>query len=70
MKQPIMVDVESSNIRSLGHDGESLFVAFKNGGVYAYDCPHVHYANGLGAKSPGTWLRKEIAGKFPHRKVS
>jgi hypothetical protein len=66
-----MTRVKSSNVQAIGHDGASLFVQFKNGGVYAYErCPVALHAQGLAADSVGTWLRGKVQGKYPHRKVA
>ena len=51
------VDVESSNIQSLGYDEKNkiLEVRFKGGGLYSYkDVPHSTYKALLSSKSIGS----------------
>ena len=48
-----MQNVESSNIKAIGHDGDVLHITFKNGKTYAYAgvTPQKH-ADLLAAESP------------------
>jgi hypothetical protein len=62
--------VVSSNIASIGHDGEDLFVAFKSGGTYRYQGVPVPTFDALrAAKSVGSHLHAHIKGKFASVKV-
>lgn len=53
--------IQSSQIESLGHDGDTLAVAFRNGGVYHYHGVSAEqYAQLLAAESAGSYLHKQI----------
>jgi hypothetical protein len=70
MTMPQMTNVISKNLKSIGYDGRALFVAFKSGGIYAYNgVPEDVFAVGLMSPSPGKWFRETIKGKFSYRKV-
>lgn len=68
---PPMQPVQSSNIDSIGHNNESLFVKFKNGNMF-------HYAGVLlkdfealiGAESIGKHFAANIKDKFPANVVT
>jgi KTSC domain len=67
-----MQPVESSNIRSIGHDAESntLRVEFKNGGTYEYDgVPAEVHDDLIDAPSKGQHLHKHIRGMYPAKRV-
>lgn len=70
IKHPPMIGVESTNVKSIGHNEHGLFVSFKSGGVYRYpSAPASLYVQGLAAKSPGAWFRENIKDKFEHHKL-
>jgi hypothetical protein len=56
--------VQSSNIKSIGHDGDkTLSVEFKNGGVYHYhDVTPAQHAALVGADSVGGHFHSNIKG--------
>jgi hypothetical protein len=71
MKPPKLTPVESSNIDSLGYNGDGLFVRFKSGGLYRYpECPRSVYEEGLKAPSVGQWFRSAVMGTFKHTMVN
>lgn len=56
-----MIKVESSNVKSVGYNENTLYVLFKNGGLYQYkDVPVKIYDELLVAESVGKYLNKEI----------
>lgn len=73
MKLPIMVDVKSSNIESIGF-GPGLFVRFKGGGLYHYpDAPqtvydHLAMVEGIG-QSVGRAFQTHVRGTYKHVQV-
>ncbi len=72
MAEPTMVKVQSSNIDSVGFDGdnEELHVIFKNGGHYVYEkvASSIH-SSMIAADSAGGFLAKNIKNKFKFRKI-
>lgn len=69
MKPPKLTPVESSNIDSMGHSKDGLFVRFKGGGLYRYpECPKTVYDEGLKAESVGVWFREKVRGHYEHKK--
>ncbi len=67
MKHPPLTPVVSSNVEAIGHEGSTLFVRFKGGGLYVYaGVPVETYQEGLASDSPGRWFRDKIRGKFKH----
>ncbi len=65
-----LIGVESSNIAAVGWEQNVLRVQFKNGGIYDYDgVDQGTFQQLLDAPSKGTFLSKEIKGKFPYNKV-
>lgn len=62
--------VESSNISSVGHDGETLFIRFNSGITYRYEnVPNIVYELMIEAESVGKFFHHHIKGKFPYSKV-
>jgi len=56
-----MIKVESSNVKSIGYSDNTLYVLFKNGGLYQYkDVPVKVYDDMLVAESVGIYLNKEV----------
>ena len=67
-----MVNVDSSNVESVGYDEDSstLQVEFKNGGVYQYfDVPEDVYIQLRDASSVGEYLAAAIKGSYRYSKV-
>ena len=68
----IRVPVQSSNIRSIGHDPltNTLEVEFVNGGVYQYDgVPAEKHSALVGAESIGRHLHQHIKQNHAARKL-
>lgn len=64
MKRPTMHAVESSNVVSIGHDGEDLHVTYKSGGTYVYaGVPAEAFDACRKAPSIGKFLHAHIRGK-------
>lgn len=69
---PEMKAVSSSNVESVGYDGESkeLYVTFLNGSTYKYlEVPRSTFNNLLSAPSVGCYLNKHIKNRFAYEKV-
>lgn len=67
LQQPIMKDVESSNIKSIGylHQPKTLFVEFKSGACYKFLDVACDIADNLmNAKSKGKFFAENIKKKF------
>lgn len=57
--------VKSSNLRSVGYEGDTLEVEFSNGTVFAYTgVPADVHAAMIRADSIGSYFAKEVRGKF------
>jgi hypothetical protein len=66
-----MVEVESSNVAEVGHDGKDLHVKFRNGSAYRYlDVPRVVFDHLLTAESVGKFLNRAIKPKYQFEKVA
>ncbi len=68
-----MIDVVSSNVASIGHNGltNELRVRFKSGQMYSYSGVPVHvFLDLLNADSVGGYLAKEIKGNYPYRMIN
>jgi len=63
--------VKSSFIESIGHEGDTLEVAYKGGGLYKYTgVPRETYESVLGAESIGKAFREQVLkGGFDVEKV-
>lgn len=64
------IPVESSNLNSVSYDDETntLEIEFKYGSVYRYsEVPEYVYNELMTATSKGSYLHKNIKGKFDHQ---
>ena len=64
--------VESSTLRSAGHDAQSavLELQFHNGAVYHYALvPRSVYRDLLESPSKGTYFNQNIRGRYPYQRV-
>lgn len=67
---PHMVEMDSSNVKAIGHHGDELHVQFKNGGHYVYrGVPSSLYHEALGSDSVGKFIGARIRDKFAHHKI-
>lgn len=65
-----MIPVASSHISSIGHEGQTLYVRFRDGSLYAYDgVPEHVYCELMAADSHGKYLARYIKGVYPYRKI-
>lgn len=65
MPLPAMTPVESSNIASIGHDGDDLYVTFKSGKTYCYaDVPAGEHDAFLNAASQGKHFAEHIKNNY------
>ena len=67
-------EVQSSNIRAIAHEANTLFVEFRSGHVYRYsNVSNEHYQEMLSAKSKGRHLAqaiKKFAAEHPVTKLT
>lgn len=71
MSLPNMIAVNSTNLESVGHNGQNLFVRFKNGSIYVYfNVPTLTFQGLLNAGSKGTYLNQHIKGIFPYERIA
>ena len=69
-KQIALSPVKSSQIESIGHDGDTLAVKFKNGGIYHYqDVSAAQFAELQKADSIGSHFGKHIRPKHKFTKL-
>jgi len=64
--------VESTPLRSAGHDAQSavLELPFRSGAVYRYLLiPQKVYRDLLGARSKGGYFNQNIRGRYPYQRV-
>lgn len=62
--------VDSSSIKSIGHEGSTLHVEFTNGGVYEYKKVPAALAQKLmSAGSVGGYFAANVRGAFTARKL-
>lgn len=67
-----MIPVQSSNLSAIGYDPETetLQVDFLNGSSYEYkNVPLVVYQGLMEAPSHGSYLNREIKGRYPYEKI-
>ena len=71
MKTLAWVKIDSSNIASIAHDDETLFVEFKGGGKYKYMMvPVATYADLLESESKGSFLNQRVKGSFQYERIN
>ncbi len=64
------IPVASSNVRSAGHDGDTLEIEFTSGGIYRYaGVSRADYEALLAAPSIGSYVAKHIKPHFVAEKV-
>jgi len=65
-----MKPVTSSQVESVGFENGTLAVKFKSGGTYHYaGVPQHQYDSMMKSPSIGSYLHKNIKGRFAHKKV-
>lgn len=67
------IQVESSNLNSVGYDDETniLEIEFKDNSIYQYsNVPEYIYNELLTADSKGSYLHKNIKGKFNYQRIT
>ncbi len=66
------IQVESSNVRSIGYDAQSmtLEVEFVNGNIYQYfDVPEALYQAFMAAESRGQFLNLNVKGSYRYARL-
>ncbi len=72
MSMPDMINVQSSNLESVGYDqdNEIVYVRFLNGNVYIYKAvPQWEFENLMNAPSLGSYLNRNIKGAYPYERI-
>lgn len=70
MPRPTMHPVESSNVSSIGHDGQDMHVAYKSGGIYVYkDVPVATFQAARAAKSVGGYIHDNVRDRHETEKL-
>lgn len=65
-----MIPVSSSNISSIGYEGDTLYVTFHSGATYAYFHVPAHVYEGLmSASSHGKYLNAYVKGTYAYQKI-
>lgn len=64
------VNLESSNVESVFHDRDVLYVKYKGGACYRYTgVPAAVYDNLMLAESKGSFVNKEIKGAYDYELI-
>ena len=64
------IDVDSSHLKTIEHNGKNLYITFKNGSTYEYDnVPEAMARQMLKVDSKGKFLWRYIRDKYPYRKT-
>ena len=70
MKNLEWVKIDSSNIDSVAHSDETLYVVFNGGNRYKYNLvPEQVYTNLLESESKGSFLNEQVKGSFEYETI-
>lgn len=65
-----MISVTSTDISSVGYDGNTMHIRFNSGGLYAYyNVPSSVYNGLMGASSKGKYFHANIKGRYGDTKI-
>lgn len=65
-----MIEVESSNVKSIGWLDNNLYVEYKSGTKYLYENVDKDiYLKLLGSKSRGQFMNEQIKNKYSYKKI-
>lgn len=66
-----VASVTSSNIRTIGHEGSTLYILFNSGTSYIYESvPPLIFDEMVKAESVGQFFHHNIKGKFQHTRLA
>lgn len=69
-KVVLMEEVNSSNLRKVGHDNHDLFLEYSSGALYKYsDVPRSLYEELLTSESKGKFVNACIKGKYEFKRL-
>ena len=69
-KVVLMEDVNSSNLKKVGHDGQDLFLEYSSGALYKYsDVPRSLYEELLTSESKGKFVNACVKGKYEFKRL-
>ena len=69
-KVVLMEDVNSSNLKRVGHDGQDLFLEYSSGALYKYsDVPQSLYEELLTSESKGKFVNACVKGKYEFKRL-
>ena len=70
MNLPNMTPVVSTDLASVGHDGQNLFIRFNSGATYIYsNVPESVFRELLAASSKGKYFHHFIKNAFSYQKI-
>lgn len=65
-----MIPVDSTNLKSVGYENNTLYVSFHNGGTYSYrGVPYSVFQELLTAPSKGKYFSRHIKLSYPYTKL-
>ena len=65
-----MIPVSSSNIKSIGYEGNTLYVLFRSGGLYAYYVvPRSVYDGLMSASSHGSYFAAHVKNTYRYSRI-
>jgi len=59
-----MININSSVIRSIAYEVDSLLVLFQDGSLYSYDAPVKIFNEWIKSESKGKFFNMSVRGKF------
>ena len=69
-KVVLMEEVQSSNLKKVGHDGHDLFLEYSSGAMYKYsDVPKALYEELLTSESKGKFVNACVKGKYEFKRL-
>ena len=64
-----MIEINSSAIKAIAYEVDSLYVLFRDGSEWLYDAPYKVFLDWLKAESKGRFFNMNIRGKFEGMEV-
>ncbi len=64
-----MIQINSSVIKSIAYEVDSMFVLFNDGSLYSYEAPIQVFKDWLKSESKGRFFNMEVRNKFKGMEV-
>ena len=64
-----MIQINSSVIKSIAYEADSMFVLFQDGSLYSYEAPVQVFKDWLKSESKGRFFNMEVRNKFKGMEV-